>query len=475
MGGSRTRRTGLITLLLLGLSAGVTGVLAWLLAPDSAIAWIGVVGGVLGPPGLWLAWASYRDDRADNADLTVEQVADQIAVAVRDQWTAEAELRRLNDPYALPVRWQPADPGLVQDWASLVRLATAGGAGWPSPPPAGTWAAGPAGLAGSDNELIEALDRVPTGRLVVLGEPGAGKTILLVRLVLALLARRGPAEPVPVLVPLASWNPTGQHLYDWLETRLIADHPGLGDPAPGPGGLSRGRALLNAGLIVAVLDGLDEIPETVRGGAIARINEALRPGQRLVLAARSRPYQAAVRPAGGIEVRLTGAAGVELCPLDAAAITDYLHASAGGPAAAARWDPVLATLTASAPPPVAQALTTPLMTTLARTIYNPRPGEALTAVPRRPLELLNPGLFPTRSAVEEHLFDAFIPAAYRPHPDPARRCPWPAADAERWLVFLARHLDHNLHGTPDLAWWQLPTCLTTPALASPARGRAPGR
>jgi hypothetical protein len=70
-----------------------------------------------------------------------------------------------------------------------VRLATSG-AGWPEPPPEGTWAAGADGLAGEDDELADVLARVPTDRLVVLGEPGAGKTMLMVRLVLDLLARR---------------------------------------------------------------------------------------------------------------------------------------------------------------------------------------------------------------------------------------------------------------------------------------------
>ena len=117
--------TGAVTLLLLVVSTGGMGVVAWQLQPASAIGWVGVVGGVLGPPALWLAWASYRDDRAEaDTGLTLEQVADQIAAAVRDQWTAEAELRRLNDPYSIPVQWQPADPGLVEDWSALVRLAT---------------------------------------------------------------------------------------------------------------------------------------------------------------------------------------------------------------------------------------------------------------------------------------------------------------------------------------------------------------
>jgi hypothetical protein len=213
---------------------------------------------------------------------------------------------------------------------------------------------------------------------------------------------------VPVLVPLASWNPTGRHLSDWLETRLVIDHPGLAEPAPGRPGVSRARALLNRGLILPVLDGLDEIPDAVRGGAIARINEAIQPGQRLVLAARSQPYQAAVSPPGGIEVRLTGAVGIELCPLDPADTADYLRATAGGPASAARWEPVLTTLAAPASPPVARALTTPLMTTLARAVYNPRPGEHVGGLPD-PAELLDPA---TRKAADRSPLPSVYRAAY---------------------------------------------------------------
>jgi hypothetical protein len=61
----------------------------------------------------------------------------------------------------------------------------------------------------------------------------------------------------------------------------------------------------------------------------------------------------------------------QLRPLARAVIANYLRGSAGGPAGAARWDGLLAAW----PRPVAQTLTTPLMATLARTLYNPRPGE----------------------------------------------------------------------------------------------------
>ena len=375
------------------------------------------------------------------------QVADQLAVAVGIQWEAEAAVRRLNDPYPLPVSWAAADPSLTDAWDSLVKLATSG-AGWPAPPPAGTWAAGPEDLAGAGGELAEVLARVPTGRLVVLGEPGAGKTMLMVRLVLDLLARRAAGGPVPFLASVASWDPADQDLRDWLAAQLVIDHPALA--APPPAGMTeptQAAALLASGLILPVLDGLDEIPEQVRGPAISRINDALRPGEPLVVTCRTQQYRDAVRPQGGLEVTLRAAAAVQLRPLDADAVRDYLCDDAAGPAARARWAPVLAVLGTEAP--AGQALSTPLMVGLARAIYNPRPGE-LAGTLRDPAELCNPALA-DRRAVESLLFDAFIPAAYR-H-DPAGR--WKAQDAEKWLVFLARHLERRI-GSPDLAWWQLP-------------------
>ena len=138
-------------------------------------------------------------------------------------------MRRLNDPYPLAVSWAAADVSLTDTWDSLVKLARTG-AGWPKPPQEGNWAASPDDLAGDGGELAEVLARVPTGRLVVLGEPGAGKTMLMVRLVLDLLARRRPGGPVPFLASVASWNPSVQDLRGWLGAQLLIDHPALADP-----------------------------------------------------------------------------------------------------------------------------------------------------------------------------------------------------------------------------------------------------
>jgi hypothetical protein len=89
-------------------------------------------------------WAAYRDDRAEAATAEDEKqtdlmrLADELALAVRAQWEAEATLRHLNDPL-LPVQWVAADARLAEDWTSIVALA-ASGAGWPVPPPEGEWA-----------------------------------------------------------------------------------------------------------------------------------------------------------------------------------------------------------------------------------------------------------------------------------------------------------------------------------------------
>ncbi len=300
-------------------------VIALALAPHHHldVALVGILAAVSIPlSGLWLAWVTVAKGGGSGAPatgLSAAQVADQIAVAVGKQWADEAAIRRLNDPYPLPGSWDAADTSLADSWDSIVKLASSG-AGWPAPPPAGTWAPGPDDLAGSGGELVEVLARVPTGRLVVLGEPGAGKTMLMVRLVLDLLARRAAGGPVPFLTSIASWNPAEQDLRDWLGDQLLIDHPALAGPPADRAEPTHAAALLASGLILPVLDGLDEIPEEARGPAIGRINDALRPGEQAVVTSRIRQYRDAVRPQEGIEVTLRAAAAIELRPLDVAVV-----------------------------------------------------------------------------------------------------------------------------------------------------------
>jgi NACHT domain len=265
----------------------------------------------LGLPTLWVTWAAYRGPRRSGgpvSGLGMGQIADQLAVAVGTQWTAEAAVRRLNDPYPLPVSWNAADASLTDSWDSMVKLAASGAGSLASSSPE-AWATGPYEMAGEGGELVDVLARVPTGRLVVLGEPGSGKTMLMVRLVLDLLGRRATGGPVPFLASVASWDPTAQDLRKWLAVQLLTDHPALASPPPEdrteP---TRAAALLASGLILPILDGLDEIPEQFRGPAISRVNDALRPGEQLVVTCRTEQYQETVRPQNGVEVTLRAAA-----------------------------------------------------------------------------------------------------------------------------------------------------------------------
>jgi hypothetical protein len=96
------------------------------------------------------------------------------------------------------------------------------------------------------------------------------------------------------------------------------------------------------------------------------------------------------------------------------------------------------------------------MVDLARTAYTP--------VTADPGELIGRDRFPCRTAVEEHLLDGFLPAAYARDPRPPAPADRPvvpsrysAAQAQRWLAFLARHL--TAAQTRDISWWTMISCL----------------
>ncbi|MFB7084402.1 NACHT domain-containing protein [Streptomyces sp. NPDC056296] len=420
---ARVRRAGIVYLALLAVgTAGTLLAAPHLEDPASALA-------ALLPTwaGAYLAWIAYRADRAEAVVVgSPVEVADRLADAVRRQWEAEAAMRRLADPYPLPVAWRGADLGLAE-------------------------ASGSEGLAGRGGELADIFTRiVPVRRLLVLGEPGSGKTLLLVRLVLALIERREADDPVPVLFPLASWDPAALDLRTWMERRLVQDHPELGDRAPDAyGQVTLADLLLERRLVLPVLDGFDELPPAVGALALHRVNEALPYGCGMVLSSRPAEYRAALRPRGAVPARLAELAGIHLQPLGADEVADYLCQDAGGPRASAaeRWSVVTGALGTAEP--VAQALTSPLMVSLARSVYNPRPGEGHERLPD-PGELLR---LRTRTAVEHHLLDAFVDAAYRPQ---ARRpSRWGADRARPVLRFLAQYMERGRDGTAELAWWKL--------------------
>jgi hypothetical protein len=227
----------------------LTGVLGFLLAV--ALAAVELVG-----------WA--RRQRVTGAApvtaVQLRQAATTLAEVVAEQWTQEATARSLGDPEPMPVRWRlsPRASGTpVMDHPGMV-------------------AADGLTFTGSSEritELVAAFRRLDRHRLVIIGGPGTGKTTLAVQLLLELLTHPHPGEPIPVLLSLLGWDPHEQpRLQDWLTDRLERDYPALRGF-----GADTAQALVERGKILPILDGLDEIPATLRPGIITALNTAALP------------------------------------------------------------------------------------------------------------------------------------------------------------------------------------------------------
>jgi hypothetical protein len=384
--------------------------------------------------------------------ISAPEEIDRLAMAIKRQWENEAEVRRINDPHPLPVSWSAAPPELVEDWSYLTFTAKQ----WQRDisKKASNISSDLQHLEGKDEDILDVFsNRTPTRRLVIVGAAGAGKTILLIRLTLALLAHRSKGDPVPIIFSLATWNPIADRYHDWLAKQITANYSPLWGIGKSASHLqAQAEKFIAAGLIVPILDGLDEMAESARGSAVARINEELRPMEPIVITCRHNEYRRAISAEDRRPAKVIAAAGIVLDDLDPAATEFYLRRDAGSPEAADRWNSVFSYLGTSHP--IGITLRTPLMVSLARTIYNPRPGEATEDLPD-PGNLLNGNEFDSASDIKQHLLNQFVRAAYRPHPDPAHRSQWNDRQAERWLIFLAAHLERKRIGVHDFAWWAL--------------------
>ncbi|QUQ63923.1 BTAD domain-containing putative transcriptional regulator [Kutzneria sp. CA-103260] len=377
-----------------------------------------------------------RSQRANPAPAAPEdeldRAAKELASAIARQWTAEAETRSLNRPEPVPLKWSSTEREVAATASAVL-------GGRPGDGPERLV------LSGDLTDVVAKFRQVPSRQLVVLGEPGAGKSVLAILLTLGLLADRPPGEPVPVLLPLASWNPRREHLDTWLARRLVEEYPGLANTATyGP---DAGLRLVLEGRVIPVLDGLDETPPGLHTAAIDALDQAVGAGRPLVVTCRGAEYELAVRAAGSF---LTRAAVVEIEPVEIEDAVDFLTARRRS--GETRWEPVVERLRREPTGALAQALRTPLMVDLARTAYaNP------TADPG---ELCDTARFPDRAAVERHLLDAYLPSVYARRPAPPARLDRPnqprdydPEQVERWLTFLARRLERER--TRDLAWWRL--------------------
>jgi hypothetical protein len=305
------------------------------------------------------------------------------------------------------------------------------------------------------------------GRLVVLGEAGAGKTVLAIQLIRDLAARiedtpLSPGKPikrvrVPVRLSLPAFDPTAgenspddipdeqvaKRLMEWLAGHLVTVY-GLAEKTA--------AVLVHDGWVLPVLDGLDEMD--IGGEPPRRAMALLRAVNHLgehpmVLTCRTERYAeltgyrvsdpaAANRPPTGPASPGTGSLGVQdathivIQPLTVHSVIDYLTRLFPDPADSSesqpQWRPVVNWLDADPAGPLATAFQSPLRLFLAIAGYS-QPDMDPTVLTR----------YTNTDDLDDHLFALLIPAVTEQH----RRLTgqgYSASDVQRWLTRLAHHL-----------------------------------
>lgn len=147
--------------------------------------------------------------------------------------------------------------------------------------------------------------------LLILGEPGAGKTITLLELARDLIDRayQNPAYAIPVVLSLSTWR--GEPLVEWLTAELCSKYK-----IP----KAIGKNWIMQDDLLLLLDSLDEVPAAQREDAIEAINayRADHGVTGIAVCSRHQEYEASA-----IRLQLDGA--VQLEPLSPEQIDLYLQ------------------------------------------------------------------------------------------------------------------------------------------------------
>jgi hypothetical protein len=337
---------------------------------------------------------------------TPSDLADELANLIDDELRDEAQRRNLRDPSGLiPITW-------------------AGGAVHCHD------------FDGATSELAAAFNGLSTPRLLVLGEPGSGKTSIVVLLSIGLLADRAPSGPLPVIIPISEWDPVRIPKLDtFIVQSLARRHYGGAPGVP--------ETLLSRGLLIPVLDGLDEIAEPERLLAVESIERAIgNTSRKLVVTCRKEEYDGIIKRSG---ISLRRVLRVRVNHLGTLRAIDYLKQQPWP--TTVRWDSVYDVMRNDPTAPITIALSTPLMISLAKSVYRSEGQD--------PNDLLDRTRFRSPQAIEDHLAEQAVFGAYQPSSGvgPASTSGPDATEASRWLAALARSLHRS--STRDIAWWRL--------------------
>jgi tetratricopeptide (TPR) repeat protein len=323
------------------------------------------------------------------AEAEEHRVLVHLAESVKRFWIEGVLERSLHEVATLELGKQPLSDAVEHPWERILEL----------PEHA------PVAMAG-EKKIGEIFSE--TGHaLLILGEPGAGKTVTLLELARELIWRfeTDPTQAVPVVLNLSTWHDKRRSLASWIESELKNKYF-----VP----LRRSRAWVADSRLILLLDGLDEVPVGSRASCVRAINEFLQSTGVPGIAVCSRRTEYTTLPE-----RLSFTAAVCLQPLTFEQIDRYLE-NGGSRLATLRQlinhDPSLQELARS-----------PLMLNVIYLAYQDLPIAAIANQSNQDPE-----------SRRTHLFECYVKRMFQR----LGKAPeaYPQERSKRWLSWLARQM-----------------------------------
>jgi hypothetical protein len=259
-------------------------------------------------------------------------------------------------------------------------------------------------------KIVQVFDEMGHAFLI-LGEPGSGKTTMLLELARDTIARaeQDPTQPIPVVFNLSSWSDPKQSIMDWLVQELHNKYDVYKKIA---------QPWIDEDDLLLLLDGLDEVKAERREACVKSINDfRSEHGQtQLVVCSRIADYQALAA-----QLRLRGAILIQ--PLTVRQIDQYLEKAGSNLVAvreALRHDTELQELAQS-----------PMMLGIMVLAYRDMSSGTLADEPRSTIE-----------ARRRNLFDAYIQQVFE-RIGRAKNEIYTRDQTLHWLVYLAKRISEH--------------------------------
>ena len=255
-------------------------------------------------------------------------------------------------------------------------------------------------------QATDIFDSLGAGRtLLLLGEPGSGKTTTLLKLAKTLLTRIGDdfSQSIPVILNLSSWAKKRQPIEEWLVQDLYETFQ-----------ISKalGTIWIREEQLTLCLDGLDEVATQHRNACLQALNHFLRNHGRteIVVCSRIRDYEA-------LSGRLSVRCAIYVQPLTAQQINRYLS-QAGEQLSAL-------TTVFKLNPEIRAFASSPLILSVMSLAYKNCTSEEISTSQSN------------LSDYKEELFEKYIERMFQRRGTPQR---YSQEKTRQWLAWLARHM-----------------------------------